>query len=130
MSSERITELVIDRKEWYRGHTGKDSKLLTGDGRKCCLGFLSLACGLKNEDIRNTTMPAAISIKLPESMGFLIEDGRNSRFSGDASRINDTLVGDVLGAIFNPLKLLSEEHREQLLTELFAAEGIALTFIN
>lgn len=48
-----MLRVVIDRRTWYRGKTAQNAYLLDGDtGEMCCMGFASLAAGLKPEQIR------------------------------------------------------------------------------
>lgn len=50
-------KLTIDRRKWWRGQGSINSTLLSttepNEGKMCCLGFLSLACGYDEKDIRN-----------------------------------------------------------------------------
>jgi len=45
-------KLTIDRSKWWRGNGSRDSALSNKAKKMCCLGFLSLACGYSEEDIR------------------------------------------------------------------------------
>lgn len=55
---------TVERNKWFRGKGSYESKLLNNDGYMCCLGFFSLACGLKEADIVNKTCPS----DLPEEL--------------------------------------------------------------
>src|SRR6478736_6393894 len=58
-------EVVIDRAKWHRGKGGPGSKLITFDGKMCCLGFDALACGLKHDDINLVCDPASTGFGIP-----------------------------------------------------------------
>lgn len=48
---ESIDRLVIKRSEWTGVNPLAGSALLTGSGKKCCLGFYALECGAPAEKI-------------------------------------------------------------------------------
>lgn len=133
---DKVTELVIDRKTWFHGTMG--SKLLRPDGKMCCLGFLSLAGGLKKEDILDVGMPSSVSHLLPQKLDCIRPDITKSDtdFAKSASILNDINLGykiQYTGRMvprFCGTIVDTQETKERLLTELFAEEGIALTFIN
>ena len=60
-----MINVAVDRETWYRGEGMGESKLLRKDGRKCCVGFLSIelgACANKilGRDILNDVKGEAI----------------------------------------------------------------------
>lgn len=106
-----ITELIIDRAKWGTG------SLLRSDGKMCCLGFLSKACGVPNELILHSGYPYYEWIK---------EFGLNKEFAApihSASRSTSA-------AIINDSTVLSNEVKEAKLIKLFADNGITLSFVG
>jgi hypothetical protein len=116
-------KLTIDRKRWLRGESSADSRLLrTSDMKMCCLGFLCLATGLTEDDIRQVATPGYLDAELPEQIKWLVEESqhggtKSSKEAGYLMTTNDTDV-------------LDEPAREQLLTTAFARHDIAVEFIG
>ena len=114
-------KLVIERSRWWRGQSSDWSFLLNNDKKMCCLGFLSLACGLGLEDIREVRTVAKVETALPESLHFLLHVNETDVDSSDmAVRLMDA----------NDRQGLTEERREALLTELFATQDIQVEFVD
>lgn len=114
-----MKKLVIDRRLWYRANGATTSLLLRRDGRMCCLGFYSLACGVPVDDIRGVDEPsslidAATGTKLPERMSWLRHQrtDMNSDDSIALQNINDE-TGD-----------------EEKIKELFAKHDEEVVFID
>lgn len=110
-----ITKLVIDRAKWGT------SALLSKDGTMCCLGFLSKACGVPDEDMLDVPYPR---FKWVDMFGV------NTEF---AARDFDVLVAPgtpapTAAAAINDSSTLSMEQKETQLIELFANNGIELSF--
>lgn len=60
-----MTDVVIDRKQWYRGQGDTNSCLLiprgkADEGKMCCLGSVCLAAGLTKADIRGKRTPESL----------------------------------------------------------------------
>lgn len=110
-------KFTIERSKWFRGQGVDPSFLLTEDGKKCCLGFFSLACGLKKKHIRGIKSPHHIPVKVPEQMRFLIAGKDASDASVALMSVNDSTV-------------TFEKKREKQLTKLFAKEGIEVEFVD
>ena len=115
-------KVTIDRSKWLRGEGEDKSYLLRAtDGKMCCLGFLGLACGLTEDEIRDCDTPLDTRkyYKFPAGLLRQTEDGVwvNSIFSG-------LLMG------FNDSEEYSEEEREAELTQLFKLIGIELEFTD
>lgn len=137
VSTETVVmkELVIDRTRWYRGQSDIKSRLLrSSDMKMCCLGFYSLACGLKEENIKNVAFPSSIRLRsmypdshkpvpIPIEMRWL-EVGPGGVLDSDHREL-ETIIGQI-----NDYSYLNEATREQKLTELFAANNVKVTFIN
>lgn len=101
-----VKELVIDRARWGQG------KLKRFDnGKMCCLGFLSLACGVPEARILNKAFPCSTWAE---------EYGVNKEFvdrAEPAAGINDSTTK-------------SYTQKEFELIDLFADNGITLSFIG
>lgn len=128
--------LRIDRKKWLRDEGSRRSKLLRGsDGKMCCLGFYSLACGLKEKDIRNFQSPSDIwwkNIPEPHSkfMKSLVMPGRyfyqgfvNSNYCNRLMELNDN---EKDGESMN----LSADEQEGALIYEFGKIGVEVEFYN
>lgn len=104
-----ITELVIDRAKWGKG------ALLTNEGKMCCLGFLSVACGY--ELPLDTGYPfnywTDIDVKWRGALPARCDAGD---FALRASTINDSDH--------------SWADKETMLIKLFAEDNIKLSFVG
>lgn len=129
-----MNTLAIDRLTWLRGT--KEGAVLKSeqDGRQCCLGFETKACGFTDADILGRALPSSIPpdqykrpgidqdrwAKLAMATGleeYVEATTVDSDFSMQAAKINDDAA-------------IPEEVREQKLIELFAGQDIALSFVN
>jgi hypothetical protein len=151
-------DLVIKRSEWLRGEESSPKKggsalLRSRDRKKCCLGFLSLACGLTEQEIEGKGYPAGAfndkyeSSKSPyhvydtaASMGLVPEPLRpliaitsfpnglffdNTDLLYQITRLNDRYAN------FDVNYYITEEVRESQLQQLFAEHlGVNLTFVD
>lgn len=122
---------TIDRQTWLRGEGGDRSYLYRSqDGRKCCLGFYGMACGVSVEQMRNVDSPVKLANKLeaiPDGMEWLIQqEGDTDENMPDWWHTKDTRA---LMHINDDEDLLETE-REAQITEMFLAQGITITFIN
>lgn len=104
-----VTELVIDRIKWGR------MSLHNKDGTMCCLGHLSRACGITDEQ-----MPPDGTIAFPLKSWVNVNEWARTDLTsgggGGASIIND---GN-----------LNNDEKETRLIKLFAENGVALSFIG
>lgn len=112
-------KLTIDRTKWLRGEGSERSYLLrTEDGKYCCLGFFSIACGLTDEQISNIHSPIDLTDQVNDpNFEKLLEKPGNSYFAYKLMDLND-------------LQTITEQGRELELTSMFAEEGIEVEFIN
>lgn len=112
-----ITEFTIKRSEWLHGEGAVRSYLLRReDGKKCCLGFYSLACGLEIANIAGSSTPLSIA-NLPAEMKWLMKDPGRSEVARKLMARNDR-------------RDLNEEARERGIADLFASQGIKVTFVD
>lgn len=106
---------VVDRRTWLRGEGGIDSALLRGrDGKKCCIGFLALACGHQPEDILDVDTPANLQ-KRKGPLRRLVKDSCDTRRCERAIHTNDDT-------------LMPDRVRERELRKLFRELSIEVTF--
>ena len=115
----RVTEFTIDRKTWLRGMNTDESVLLDGDGRQCCLGFYSSACGVASSGIAGRSFPSSIRPRLQE-MSWLFEWDHETT----EGAIEDTLT------TVNDRSTIEDSEREETITRYFADQGITVNFIN
>jgi len=118
-------QLIIDRRKWYRGKGGDNSKLLNEYGM-CCLGFLSLAKGYTKDEIAYKSLPW----RLPLSELLLPE--MTSCYNTENLDSNDkcpTMLSETMARI-NDDRSLTEPEREAQLTEEFKKIAIDVVFVN
>jgi hypothetical protein len=124
-------ELIIDRSKWLRGEGFYESYLLRPrDGKMCCLGFYSLACGLKEEQIRNVKSPRSLVSGDPSGANLLndtcgswliYEDNvRTVYHSLDTAELMD----------HNDTRGESDSEREKWITKIFAKHGVTVRFVD
>lgn len=142
----KVKSLVIDCDKWLNRSLHKGDShtynptFLDKDGKMCCLGFLSIASGLKcsnifevptfsdlsetkslydKEEIKGLSLLATVEEKQCEEYeegGYYSFD--SSSFSKEAMRINDSSI------------YIDLQERMDLLTEHFKSARIKLSFIN
>lgn len=110
-----ITEFTISRKEWLRGEGSEKSFLLADDGRRCCVGIYANKCGIPDKQLLNFSyVDNHLVIGAPE-LKWLWGDEYETAEARELYETNDEM--------FTP-----ESEREQKITELFAQQGIKVTF--
>lgn len=120
--SDKVTAFTIDRKTWLRGEGGEASALLRpGDGKMCCLGSYSLACGVSARSIKSKQAVSQMADR-PMQMDWLVEvDKRIGNFSSCESASLMTTNDD---------RYLPDYKRESDIIKKFAEQGITVTFVN
>ena len=109
-------KFTVNRKTWYRGKKG--SSLLRPDGMMCCLGHLSIACGISSDMILNLAMPYDMEHCYPEEYEKMPEKLKPAHVAqGELASINDNYG-------------MSDEERERRLTTGFADHDIEVEFTN
>ena len=136
-------KLTIDRSKWRFGgvfwsadHIKKIgiTRLLNDQGNMCCLGFLSLACGYKEEDISGYIDPEAIvrhqeaGNKFPQWAIKTKELWRENGWQSDYRAFNSELISKMIRTNDMPKSHLPHEEREVKLTDLFSEAGVEVTF--
>lgn len=117
--------LIINRKRWLRGEGAEASSLQREtDHKRCCLGFLSLALGLREKQITGVSFPYQIDIE-PFNLKFnelgLNLFTRGEKYAYQSGR--GSCIGDI-----NDDCSLDEATREARLVEQFARMNIQLFF--
>lgn len=118
-----MIEFTVKRSEWLRGEGNEKSKLLLpSDGKKCCLGFLALALGAKEEDISNMDAPVnASDVLWPE--GLLSSKRLHSSLCTELMDINDYCRLSFKTAI-------TASEQEDVIIKRFSEINIKVTFID
>lgn len=124
-----VKELTIDRSLWYRGQGGDSSKLERTDGRRCCIGFYALACGLTRKEILCRTYLSTHgdeSVPPPHEAAWLDELMPDRTWDYGIS----ATIGYEL-AMINDNELMPEPAREVRIAELFMRHGnVRVTLVN
>ncbi len=116
-----VTAFTVDRATWLHGEGADNSYLFRGmDGKKCCLGFLALACDVPVESILQrqllSRLEAAHWVLLPETM-------REASHTLELlMELNDVPLNKC------STNLQSDEDREQRLAAVFKKLDIDVTF--
>ena len=117
-----MEKLIIKRSEWLRGESETSFLLRSSDGKKCCLGFYALFCGLQKKDIINLEAKRNVR-NWPGDEEYLqacwLFDN-NFRESQDCDRLIE----------INDDSFISEEKREKLISEIFASHDVEVEFID
>lgn len=152
-TTTEVKELVIDRKQWYRGNSAGSRLRRQSDGKMCCLGFFCLAGGLSAEELEDVDMPMGVEKMPSELKNILLKDESddvnalnygNSAFAYFAAHVNDKRLGETIGDYdyvtigdydYVPQELRGkhlqlESQREEIIAEHFAKIGVTVTFIN
>ena len=108
---------VVKRSEWHRGKSSVGSRLLRWDGKKCCVGFCMMALGFDPKELK--MVPCAGSIENP-----VAQELEHKILGSELMPTQPHIYGT------NDNEHLSDSEREDLLTQKFAAIGIAVTFID
>jgi len=130
-----IQTVTIDRLKWARGGINGSPRLLNKDGNMCCLGF---ACNqlfrVAPETMFGKCEPSEVLLDKTfltgPSMFPTVQDELGcSTMCNEAMRVNDSLFLDTRMERDEDAPM-TESSREEILTKLFASEGIQLVFEN
>lgn len=105
-------KFTVERKDWNRGQ--EVGQLLNSSGKKCCLGFYALSCGLTEEEIQGENLLTSWLVCDHDVLFEMLDD-----LLGHQDKIIE--VND------NPD--LDDTEREMQLKELFARAGIQIKFV-
>lgn len=115
--------LIINRLHWYRGNNS-GSRLLRGDGTKCCLGFLAEECGATADQIRRVPSPSdEPHIAWPEGLIISREEPGFAKIWKDTSLCMRMILTNDDSALY-------DHQREPKLIELFREIGYELSFVG
>ena len=113
-----MKKLTIYRPEWLHGEGAKSCLLRSSDNKSCCIGIWARQLlGFTDKQLANL-----------KTMETLSCTGDHIRI-----RIPEWVFGNYGATVgkfyyYNDTQSISEEHREAMLTELFAAHGIEVEF--
>jgi hypothetical protein len=121
-------KLVIDRKTWLRGDPAS-YLLREQDGKMCCLGFLSLQCGVTKEKMMGlATVAVGADANAEFRQGALASLAQVNKYARDPDApYKNTDIADALMEA-NDDTLLSDAQREESLVELFKKIGVDVEF--
>lgn len=118
--------LVIDRSKWLRGGGPGTGKLRDDRGRMCAVGFLGRACGVSDIGMDALyPVPASSKAKTADA------NWPTWLFPKIYSGIDGFIVARMtVLATINDDERISDNEREQRLTEEFARDGVTLRFVG
>lgn len=127
-------KFTVKRSDWLRGPEAWDgarneenspnniSCLINAEGKKCCLGFLALACGYTEAELHGnpclSDLAALGNVKYPAA---LRDYDKDHNFIEDSSEC-DAIMDD------NDDVDISDEQRERYLKQKFSKIKIAINF--
>jgi hypothetical protein len=112
-------KFIVDRTKWYRGQGFAQSRLLTPDGKRCCIGFVGQQVGCTDQELLNKdTVARLYGIAYERNVvGLFPAWMQNHDKLQNAYAINDNSE-------------ISDGLREAQLKEEFAKNGDEIEFIN
>lgn len=113
-------KFTVKRDEWIRGE--QNSALYKDDGRRCCLGFLGLACGYKDGDMANYSYPSTMM-----DGGSMFPEFLTTKHEHEDAAYNSQLCREIV--TINDLILMKDSDREAELKKLFARGLIEVEFV-
>lgn len=119
----KVVAFDIDRRFWGQG---KDSPslLLGEEGKMCCLGFYARACGYGEAEIYDKNMPSDLRTK--EQLDWLQDTMRvKTNAYSDTQENYLAQINDGNTKHYN-----SRAKREKRIAEIFAKNGIEVSFVN
>lgn len=120
-------EFEIDRETWHRGQGSNASSLLLPNGKRCCLGFYLKACSIPDLAMywRGTPMKVFNDLGPGEEQSKI-----PSWLLSPASRIDNSINSGACRALiyYNDVSSTTDEEKEAKIKEVFAANGVTVTF--
>lgn len=116
-----VKEFTVKRSNWYRGLGSENSRLLNSEGKMCCLGFYSLACGFKKQEIDDIESPLNIL------ENYTSKDWKTCLLNRSSIAPVNTFLSMELMKI-NDQYFTSDKIREDEITRLFKQVGIKVNF--
>lgn len=118
-------KFTVERSSWDRGN---GNGMLVGPRGNCCLGFLGLACGMSEEDLREIGVPEETVEHCREDEGSMRWPKELVYWNDERGRYRDrSCVGDIVDA--NDDARMDDAEREARLTALFSRIGIDVEFV-
>jgi len=114
-------KFIVDRKTWYRGRGGAYSRLLTNDGKRCCIGFVCKQAGIPDSSIKNERSIASCEMEPKKRKA--IEKSKLPHWLGEHSQV-------IYCYHINDNHSLTDGLREKLLKERFAMHGDEIEFVG
>lgn len=113
-------KFTVDRKKWLRGVGFEESRLLTGDGQRCCFGFVCQQLGMEDDSIMRHLTVGSISFSQ-----------RNRRLM-DFAFSGNTEEHDWIWSAYkiNDNRSIGDPERESKLVTIFSANGHEIEFVN
>ncbi len=124
---ERV-KVIVDRSKWLRGEGTVNSMLLRpSDGKMCCLGFVCLALGRTEEDIRELKSPADRHGSDFDRAGHGTVLLAAASYNGTTAEMPDA-VGRAMEV--NDSKWIHEDEREVTIINALSQLGIDIEFVD
>jgi hypothetical protein len=117
-------KLTIDRQKWGRGASG-GSLLELNSGKMCCLGFLGLACGLKEDQIKAKAMPHEVKEAPTKNK----TKWKSMIAKDDCGTFGNSSLASKLANI-NDAQGTTDKQKEQAIKRQFKKIDIDVTFEN
>lgn len=120
---KKVKEFTIVRKEWLHGE-GEDASYLFrhSDNKKCCLGFYSLACGLKIKQINGYQTP----YQLVRDKNISVPSWLIVKSNSPGPKNNSAICKELMEV--NDDSTMPEKERESEIKKLFAKAGVKVKF--
>lgn len=115
MSKQQAKQFTVVRKLWARGDLQTNILLRTESGKQCCLGFFARACGYKAREITGQANLFDLVERPDRGTKIYQQFGIDEDTHEDIVFCNDDVF-------------IEEPEREKRLKELFASQGIEVTF--
>ena len=126
-----MLDVTINRRKWLRNRKNEEifGSALLQDGKMCCLGFVALACGFKEDDIADVDLPNNVYTEDP---GFKPHKAWKKLIKKFGENSKDTLylanVNDSYDLKTDSIVKYSATEREQLISERMKKMGINVKF--
>ena len=122
---KQMIKVTVKRSEWLRGEGAEASRLLRGDGKMCCLGFVCLALGATKEQILNKDSP----LQLQKNTRFRVTNLLERReLHCELHWVHHDAVCDAME--LNDYEHTSDACKEGQLIPILAKVGIELEFVD
>lgn len=126
-------KFTVDRANWLRGEGPREPEpsalFRSTDHKLCCLGFRALACGHTKESITDVGMPSELYTYTKRNpVSITAWKGLVDWLGKERSYYTDTPTCSKIVSI-NDDDTISDDHRENLLLELFTEIGDEVEFV-